>query len=141
MTGSSDEFPPGGEPAPNDEFRELIRRQIELLGEDPDREGLRRTPERVAASLAWLTRGYEMDAKQVVGQGIFDADGANGYMIPLGGSAALTQPIAIQVVGSPSGGELAHVVVPSSATTAAHFTVDLGSRSVVAVESIDLSDR
>jgi GTP cyclohydrolase I len=35
----------------------------------------------VAASLAWLTRGYEMDAKQVVGQGIFDADGASNMVM------------------------------------------------------------
>jgi len=76
VTGSLDELDRTGEDGAYDEFRELVRRQLELLGEDPDREGLRRTPERVAASLAWLTRGYEMDAKQVVGEGIFDADGA-----------------------------------------------------------------
>ena len=46
------------------EFRDLIRRQLELLGEDPDRQGLLRTPERVAKSLAWLTRGYEMDVEE-----------------------------------------------------------------------------
>ncbi|MGH7620250.1 MAG: GTP cyclohydrolase I FolE [Gemmatimonadaceae bacterium] len=67
--------------APNDEFRELVRRQLELLGEDPDREGLKRTPQRVATSLAWLTRGYEMDAAQVVGQGIFDAEGATNMVM------------------------------------------------------------
>jgi GTP cyclohydrolase I len=67
--------------ATNDEFRDLVRRQLELLGEDPGREGLLRTPERVAASLAWLTRGYEMDAAKVVGQGIFDADGASNMVM------------------------------------------------------------
>jgi GTP cyclohydrolase I len=65
----------------NDEFRELVRRQLELLGEDPDREGLKRTPQRVATSLAWLTRGYEMDVAQVVGQGIFDAEGASNMVM------------------------------------------------------------
>jgi GTP cyclohydrolase I len=62
--------------ASNDEFRDLVRRQLELLGEDPDREGLVRTPHRVAASLAWLTRGYEMDVQHVVNGALFDADGA-----------------------------------------------------------------
>src|SRR5438045_6537721 len=64
-----------------DEFRELVRRQLELLGEDPSREGLLRTPDRVAASLAWLTRGYEMDVQQVIGRGVFDAEGATNMVM------------------------------------------------------------
>jgi GTP cyclohydrolase I len=79
VTGSLDELTETG--GSNDEFRDLVRRQLELLGEDPDREGLRRTPERVALSLAWLTRGYEMDAEQVVGQGIFSAEGATNMVM------------------------------------------------------------
>jgi GTP cyclohydrolase IA len=67
--------------AANDEFQHLVRRQIELIGEDPDREGLRRTPQRVASSLAWLTRGYEMDVHQVIGKGIFDAEGASNMVM------------------------------------------------------------
>ena len=65
----------------NDEFRDLVRRQLELLGEDPDREGLRRTPHRVATSLAWLTRGYEMDVQQVVNGALFEADGATNMVM------------------------------------------------------------
>lgn len=65
----------------DDEFRQLIRRQLELLGEDPDREGLIRTPHRVAKSLAWLTRGYEMDVEHVVGNGIFDAEHATNMVM------------------------------------------------------------
>jgi GTP cyclohydrolase IA len=79
VTGSLDELTETG--GSNDEFRDLVRRQLELLGEDPDREGLRGTPERVAASLAWLTRGYEMDAEQVVGTGIFNAEGATNMVM------------------------------------------------------------
>lgn len=63
------------------EFRDIIRRQLELLGEDPDREGLLRTPERVAKSMAWLTRGYEMDVAQVVGAGVFDSEGASNMVM------------------------------------------------------------
>jgi GTP cyclohydrolase I len=65
----------------NEEFRQLVRRQLELMGEDPDREGLLRTPHRVAASLAWLTRGYEMDVHQVIGRGVFDAEGASNMVM------------------------------------------------------------
>ena len=53
------------------EFEALIREQLRLLGEDPDREGLQRTPTRVARSLAWLTRGYRQDAYSAVGEGVF----------------------------------------------------------------------
>jgi GTP cyclohydrolase I len=67
--------------ASNDEFRDLVRRQLELLGEDPDREGLKRTPHRVATSLAWLTRGYEMDVQHVVNGALFDADGASNMVM------------------------------------------------------------
>ena len=53
------------------EFEVTVRRQLELLGEDPDREGLLRTPKRVARSLSWLTRGYRQDAWSAVGEGVF----------------------------------------------------------------------
>ena len=53
------------------EYEGLVKRQLELLGEDPSRIGLARTPHRVARAMAWLTRGYETDLKDAVGQGIF----------------------------------------------------------------------
>jgi len=57
------------------EFTQLVRRELELLGEDPEREGLARTPERVAKSLAWLTRGYTQRVDDVVGSALFAAEG------------------------------------------------------------------
>ena len=51
---------------------EATRAIIEAIGEDPNREGLLRTPERVASSLSWLTRGYEMSVREIVGEGVFD---------------------------------------------------------------------
>ena len=49
----------------------LIRHQLILLGEDPSREGLRQTPERVKESLEFLTRGYRMTADEVFGDALF----------------------------------------------------------------------
>jgi GTP cyclohydrolase I len=53
-------------------FEELVAEMIRRLGEDPDREGLKRTPERVAKSLAFLTRGYGMEFEDVVNGALFE---------------------------------------------------------------------
>ncbi|HEU4760808.1 MAG TPA: GTP cyclohydrolase I FolE [Gemmatimonadales bacterium] len=58
-------------PAIPDELERVVQRQLELLGEDPTRDGLVRTPHRVAESLRWLTRGYEMDVAEVVNGAVF----------------------------------------------------------------------
>jgi GTP cyclohydrolase IA len=65
----------------NKEFEELVRRELELLGEDPAREGLIRTPSRVAKSLKWMTQGYASSAEQVVGEGIFKEEHDNMIMV------------------------------------------------------------
>jgi GTP cyclohydrolase IA len=66
------EPPPPDGAGPQAEFEALVRRQLELLGEDPRREGILRTPERVAKSLAWLTRGYDVDVRDVIGDAVFE---------------------------------------------------------------------
>ena len=63
------------------EFEELVRRELELLGEDPSREGLQRTPARVAAALRWMTQGYGSSAEEVVGKGIFKEEHDNMIMV------------------------------------------------------------
>jgi GTP cyclohydrolase I len=65
----------------NKEFEELVRRELELLGEDPDREGLLRTPARVARALKWMTQGYGSSAEEVVGKGIFKEEHDNMIMV------------------------------------------------------------
>jgi GTP cyclohydrolase I len=63
------------------EFEDLVRRELELLGEDPTREGLLRTPARVARALKWMTQGYGSSAKEVVGNGIFKEEHDNMIMV------------------------------------------------------------
>ncbi len=64
-----------------EEYAALVRRQLELVGEDPNREGLLRTPLRVANAMEWLTRGYDLDVRQVVGEGIFAEQHENMVMV------------------------------------------------------------
>ena len=56
-----------------DELQELIRRQIELIGEDPNREGLVRTPRRVAEAFKFLAGGYTEDPKEVLNDALFES--------------------------------------------------------------------
>ncbi len=53
---------------------QLIRRLLEELGEDPHREGLTKTPERVARALEFLTKGYTTEPREVVGDALFVED-------------------------------------------------------------------
>jgi len=53
------------------EFEELVSRMLELLGEDPQREGLQKTPSRVAKALGFLTEGYHQDPKEILNQALF----------------------------------------------------------------------
>ena len=58
----------------------LVRELLVELGEDPGREGLRKTPERVAKSLSYLTRGYRQNLKKVVNGAKFTS-GTNHMVI------------------------------------------------------------
>jgi len=52
-------------------FGDLVREMLLRLGEDPDREGLLRTPERVARSMEYLTRGYHEDPESMLKSALF----------------------------------------------------------------------
>ena len=62
-------------------YAALVRQQLELLGEDADREGLVRTPERVAKAMRFLTGGYEMTVESVVGSALFEEEHENMVMV------------------------------------------------------------
>ena len=58
----------------------LVKELLVELGEDPERDGLKKTPERVARSLAFLTRGYRQDIRKVVNGAKFTS-GTNHMVI------------------------------------------------------------
>jgi GTP cyclohydrolase I len=55
-----------------DSIASLVEQMLTALGEDPEREGLVKTPERVESSLRWLTQGYHQSVADVVGEAVFE---------------------------------------------------------------------
>jgi GTP cyclohydrolase I len=60
---------------PNEDLKDAARQILSAVGEDPEREGLQDTPRRVAESLAYLTEGYGVSPKEVVGNALFHHQG------------------------------------------------------------------
>ena len=67
-----------GNEAPTDEqlkeMQEIVRQMLVAIGEDPEREGLLKTPERVEKSMKFLTRGYTQNINDVVNGALFEAE-------------------------------------------------------------------
>jgi GTP cyclohydrolase IA len=62
------------EPEVTEGLMEAYRKSINLLGEDADREGLIKTPERVAKAMQYMTQGYQMDARAILNSAKFHED-------------------------------------------------------------------
>jgi GTP cyclohydrolase IA len=62
----------GGALSAPPEMADLVRRLLVGLGEDVDRDGLKRTPERVANALMELTKGYHMNVEAVLNGALFE---------------------------------------------------------------------
>lgn len=60
------------EPQVTEEIAKHVKAILGLLGEDPNREGLLKTPERVAKSLQYLTKGYREDGEAIIRKAVFD---------------------------------------------------------------------
>ena len=54
-----------------EELASIYHRVLELIGEDPNREGLQRTPVRVAKAMNFLTNGYNMNAEEILKSAMF----------------------------------------------------------------------
>ena len=56
------------------EIAKIVREQLLLVGEDPDREGLRKTPRRIGKTMQFLTKGYREDPKAILESALFEED-------------------------------------------------------------------
>ncbi len=62
-------------------FEDLVAEMIRRIGDDPEREGLKQTPERVSESMAFLTRGYAMSPGEVINDALFEESHRNMVMV------------------------------------------------------------
>jgi len=53
------------------EFEQAVSKILELVGEDPQREGLLKTPQRVAKAFEFLTQGYQQDPQDILNEALF----------------------------------------------------------------------
>ena len=62
-------------------FEDLVAEMILRLGDDPEREGMRKTPKRVAKSLAFLTEGYHKRPQEVGGDALYEQSHQNMVLV------------------------------------------------------------
>jgi GTP cyclohydrolase IA len=70
-----------GEPSAIDAYAAMVRDQLALIGEDPSRDGLLKTPDRVARAMGFLTQGYAMTLEDAVGEALFEEEHENMVMV------------------------------------------------------------
>ena len=64
-----------------DALADLTHSLIKTLGEDPERQGMRHTPQRVAESLSFLTSGYDQNLETVLNGAVFEEDYAEMILV------------------------------------------------------------
>ena len=62
-------------------FEDLVAEMIRRLGDDPESEGMRKTPERVAKSMAFLTQGYAQRPEDIFGDALFEESHQNMVLV------------------------------------------------------------
>ena len=85
-----------------EELAEHYKQVLSLLGEDTDREGLQKTPMRVAKAMQVLTRGYAMDAHQVLTVGALNGEGKNAPFSSVGPTQDGRVKPDVVAIGSPA---------------------------------------
>ena len=70
-----------GNEAALEAYAAIVREQLALIGEDPSRDGLVKTPDRVARAMGFLTQGYAMTLEDAVGDALFEEEHENMVMV------------------------------------------------------------
>jgi GTP cyclohydrolase IA len=63
------------------DISEQVRAILVAIGEDPDRDGLKKTPERLSSAMHFLTRGYQQSAARVIGDALFEESHNNMVLV------------------------------------------------------------
>jgi len=71
VTPGVQRVPGHGQPS---ELQAIVERMLVILGEDPERKGLQRTPERIDKMLRFMTQGYKQDVDQLLNGALFEID-------------------------------------------------------------------
>ena len=77
LRGQSNRLPQKNLARLADAYRDLL----DCIGEDLDREGLRRTPDRAARALEFLTQGYRQDLEEIVNGAVFESDASEIILV------------------------------------------------------------
>src|SRR2546422_2108711 len=64
-----------------DQIASAYRQLLESVGEDSDREGLRRTPDRAARAFEFLTQGYRQDLEEIINDAVFASDASEIILV------------------------------------------------------------
>jgi GTP cyclohydrolase IA len=64
-----------------EELEDAYRNLLEAIGEDPDREGLRRTPVRAAHALEFLTQGYRQNLDEIINDAVFESEASEIILV------------------------------------------------------------
>src|SRR5215469_2702605 len=64
-----------------DRIANAYRELLQAVGEDLDREGLRRTPDRAARALEFLTQGYRQDLDEIINDAVFESDASEIILV------------------------------------------------------------